>query len=135
MEETTQNHFEGWAVLEIMGHNKFSGYVTTVVYGSTAFFRIDVPEVPKRERKTPYDSFIQDVRVPGGSVVTEAPVQAFTKIFGAGSIYCLTPCTEKFARKAAERDAGSRPVSVVSMPSIAQIDAGLDLDDSDREEP
>lgn len=131
MSETAQNHFEGWAVLEIMGHNKFAGYVQTVVYGSTAFFRIDVPELPERERVTRYDSFINDVRVPSGSTVKEGPIQAFTKIFGAGSIYCLTPCTEEFARKAAEADGGSRPLSVVSM-ALPKAKALVEPEDDDE---
>jgi hypothetical protein len=66
--------FEQWCVVEIMGHKKFAGLVTEQVIGGTSFVRIDVPaiESPKRE--------------------------AFTKLFGAGSIYCMTPCTEETAR-------------------------------------
>lgn len=77
----TVDKFEEWAVVEIMGHKKFSGRVTEQSIGGVSFVRVDVPEVALPERTLP----------------------AFSKLFGAGSIYCISPCTEETARAFAEQ--------------------------------
>lgn len=69
--------FEQWCVVEIMGHKRFAGLVTEQSVGGTSFVRIDIPEVTTT----------------GGQ-----KLPAFTKLFGAASIYCLSPCTEETAR-------------------------------------
>lgn len=73
----TVEKFEEWAVVEIMGHKKFAGKVTEQAVGGASFVRIDVPEIS----------------LPSGDVLP-----AFTKLFGAASIYCISPCTEETAR-------------------------------------
>jgi hypothetical protein len=35
--------FEGWAILELMGHRRLAGYLTEATIGGGAFLRIDVP--------------------------------------------------------------------------------------------
>lgn len=72
---TDQPAFECWAIVEVMGHRRFAGYVTEQVIAGQGFVRIDVPEAGGRP--------------------------AFTKILGAGSIYAITPVTEDTAREAA----------------------------------
>lgn len=74
---TEVEEFKSWCVVEIMGHKKFAGLATEQSIGGTSFVRIDVPEVTTS----------------GGTVLP-----AFTKLFGAASIYCLSPCTEETAR-------------------------------------
>lgn len=44
-----QNRFEGFAVVELFGHAKEIGFVTTEYYGTAAFFRVDTPELPERD--------------------------------------------------------------------------------------
>ena len=73
--ETVQK-FQEWAIVEIMGHKRFAGLVTEQAIGGTSFVRIDVPQVELPERMLP----------------------AFTKLFGAASIYCISPCTEETAK-------------------------------------
>lgn len=73
----TVEKFEQWCVVEIMGHKRFAGLVTEQSVGGTSFVRIDIPEVTTT----------------GGQ-----KLPAFTKLFGAASIYCLSPCTEETAR-------------------------------------
>lgn len=63
---------EMWAIVEVMGHNRFAGFVTEQPVGGASLLRIDVPEVEGRA--------------------------AFTKFIGVGSIYAITPCTEETAR-------------------------------------
>lgn len=70
----TEEKFDCWAIVEIMGHKKFAGRVTEQTIGGTSFVRVDVPE-------------ISDPKLP-----------PFTKLFGAGSIYCISPCTEETAK-------------------------------------
>jgi hypothetical protein len=57
--------FEQWCILEIMGHQTFAGLVSEQAIGGASFVRIDVPEADG--------------------------LPAFSKCFGAGSIYCITP--------------------------------------------
>lgn len=73
---TTVEKFEQWCVVEIMGHKKFAGFVTEQSVGGSSFVRVDVPEVTVDGKTLP----------------------AFSKLFGAASIYCLSPCTEETAR-------------------------------------
>ena len=44
-----QNTFEGWAIVELMGHRKEIGYVTTENFGAASLFRVDRPELPTVE--------------------------------------------------------------------------------------
>lgn len=69
--------FDQWAILEVMGHQKFAGRVTEQAIGGASFVRSDIPETEGRP--------------------------AFTKLFGGGSIYCLTPVTEEVARALAAK--------------------------------
>lgn len=73
----TVEKFEQWCVVEIMGHKKFAGFVTEQSLGGSSFVRIDVPEI---------------------TLANGTKLPAFTKLFGAGSIYCLSPCTEETAK-------------------------------------
>lgn len=81
--------FDQWAILEVMGHQKFAGHVTEQAVGGASFVRIDIPEGAGRP--------------------------AFTKLFGGGSIYCITPVTEEVARALAAR-IRSEPVQPWELP-------------------
>lgn len=35
--------FEGWAILELMGHRRLGGYVSEATVAGAGFLRIDVP--------------------------------------------------------------------------------------------
>ena len=85
---TESPKFESWAILEIMGHVKLAGYVTEQSIAGSAFIRIDVPAA--------------------GSV------DGFTRFFGSGSVYSLSPVTEEIARDVAG-NLSSRPVSVYDL--------------------
>lgn len=67
--------FESWAIVEIMGHRQFAGFVGEQTIGGVAFVRIDVPECKVNGQTLP----------------------AFTKLFGASAIYAISPCTEETA--------------------------------------
>lgn len=122
---TTVVKFETWAIVEIMGHKRFAGYVTEQAVGGSSFVRIDVPEI---------------------TLVSEKRLPAFTKLFGAGSIYCISPCTEETARAFAAQlrseafalyEAPRLPAPQVSNePAPGEFGGGwLDNDDEDDESP
>lgn len=92
MTQTTEP-FATWAILEIMGHQRFAGYITEQTIGGAAMLRIDVPAI--------------------------GVLQAFTRYFGAHSVYSITPCTEELARELA---AGFKrqPVNLYDLPEELQ---------------
>ena len=100
--------FQSWAIVEVMGHSTFAGYVTEQVIGGTTFVRVDVPAVGKEP--------------------------AFTKLLGAASIYAITPVAEEVATRAA---AGMRtpPINVYlpALPAAAHAAVDAEYDD-DMEE-
>lgn len=78
-----------WAIVEIMGHKRYAGYVSESVVGGASFVRVDVP--------------------------ANDDCQAFSKMFGAASIYCITPVSEDAARVAAGR-LKEQPMSEWDLP-------------------
>jgi len=111
-----QSKFEGWAIVEVMGHNAFQGFVTTESFGGTVLFRVDVPEIPQQTTEAG----------------TREAVPAFTKLIGAGSIYCITPCTEDTA-KAARLSSVYRPL--IPLDVVKALPPGRDPDDDDDSDP
>jgi hypothetical protein len=75
--------FEGWAIVELMGHRRLAGHVSEQDIAGTAFLRLDVP-----------------ARAGDG----------ITQFYSAAAVYCITPTTEDIARKIGERSAPA-PVS------------------------
>lgn len=75
--------FEGWAVLELMGHRRLVGYVRETTLAGAGVLRIDVLNT-----------------VGGGSA------EPATQFYPPSALYCLTPCTEEAARRCVERPAG-----------------------------
>lgn len=121
MTDTPQSSFEGWAVLEIFGHQRYAGYVTTQAFGQAVLFRVDVPPLPERERTAKYYEHADDgTSIPPGSTVKEIAVQAYTKFFGPGAIYAMTPCSQEAAEKAVA-SMTSRKVSIVSLAPEARV--------------
>lgn len=87
---TDENQFEIWGILEIMGHQTYAGHISEQTIAGDGFIRVDVPQVGE--------------------------LPAFTKIFGAASIYAITPTTEEVARMRAESLRQS-PLSVYDLPA------------------
>lgn len=87
---TENKPFDEFAILEIMGHNRYAGRVSEQTIGGASFIRVDVPELgPKRP--------------------------AFSKLFGAGSIYAITPVSEQVAFLTAQK-LGQEPLTVWDLP-------------------
>lgn len=86
--------FDCWAIVELMGHLKLAGHVSEQNVAGAALLRVDVP--------------------PANGLAE------FTRFFGAGSIYSLTPVSEEVARAVAST-LNAAPISVYELPeSIRQ---------------
>lgn len=121
-EEQKQGHLETWAIVEVMGHQTYAGFVTTEAFGGAVLFRVEVPEIPAGEPKElEHTDYIEGAYREKGTVVKPAAMPGFTKLIGAGSIYAITPCTEEAARLQRLRLVG-QPLQLVSLPVARQID-------------
>jgi hypothetical protein len=122
MTEQQQAKFEGWAIVDVLGHQRYVGYVTTEAFGQAVLFRIDVPALEARERTTKSPGYAgNDGRyLPAGTVVTEGPVAGYTKLIGSGSIYAITPCTKEAALAAVE-EMQHRPLMSVQLPEVPAL--------------
>ena len=72
-----------WALVELFGHQRIIGQIGEQQIGGETFIRVDVPAV--------------------------GDTPAFTKLYGKGAIYAMTPITENLAREALE---AMKPVPV-----------------------
>lgn len=91
--ENIPKSFDEWAIVEIMGHQKYAGRVTEQTIAGGALLRIDIP--------------------------TTAKQPAHTKLFGIGSVYALTPTTEAIATAMAAT-LGNAPITVYDLPASWQ---------------
>lgn len=71
MTEKTEGSFEGWVILELMGHRKLGGYLKEEAIAGSSFIRIDV------------------INVKGESVATQ--------LYNPTAVYCITPTTQELA--------------------------------------
>ena len=72
--------FAEWAIVEIMGHRVFAGFVTEHIIAGKGFIRIDVPEVRL-------------------SMFGNDRSAAYTKVFGPDAVFSISPCSEDYVRK------------------------------------
>lgn len=100
--------FEGWAILELMGHRRLAGYVKQVDLAGAGFLRLDVPG----------DMLAGHVDGAWGGA---------TQFYPPSSVYCLTPTTEDVARRLAAR-ARPEPVSRWELPELPAA-----ADDGDKD--
>ena len=133
------NTFEGWAILELMGHRRLAGKLSEAIIGGASFIRIDVPTLctgtaanwcplhgdckcphPEIEKNDPGCPLHND-RSPHGEE------WAATQFYSASAVYCITPTTEDIARKVAA-SAQPAPVQRWELPP-----ASSRFDDSDLE--
>jgi hypothetical protein len=108
MNEIKQSTFEGWAIVELLGHQREIGFVTTRAFGQAVLFQIDTPELPEREfvlTSPEYTSMGADSRswTPAGAKVKRAASPARSRLVAPGSLYAINPCTELAAREALEQ--------------------------------
>lgn len=106
----TEIAFEGWAIVELMGHRQRGGYAKDVEMFGGKLLRIDIPVAPEK---------------------------TVTEFYGCSAIYALRPCTEEIVRDHVKRayDGDLRPVRPLEYretptPRITtEHDADLDMRD------
>jgi len=121
-----QTEFKGWAVVEVMGHQRHIGYVETQTFGAACLFRVDTPELPEREYEIKRPEWIDgEGTCPAGTKVRRAASPACSVLVGSASIYRIIPCSEELAREQIDSRT-SRPLIVVSRPPKALAAAAND---------
>ncbi len=108
--------FENWCLIELFGHQRIAGLVTEQVIGGQGFVRVDVPELDLTS-------------LPGPEL---GKISGFTRFYGAGAIYSITPVSEEICRAAAEA-MRVRPVNVY-IPQLPARGTELDLDPDELED-
>jgi hypothetical protein len=142
-----QAKFEGYAIVDVLGHQRYAGFVRTEAYGQVVMFRVDVPGLPAREHtltEPQYATEVEGVRrwCPVGTKVQRPPTLGFTKLIGAGSIYSISPCDEAAAMAAVEASQRAE-FKLISLPERKALAApdhpepadADDTEDDEDEEP
>ena len=135
MSEQTQ--FNGWAIVELFGHQREIGFVTTQYFGTACMFQVDVPELPERDSILAEPQYVGNQWTPKGSKVRKAAAPARSRLLGPGAVYAMNPCSEAAAMQAIERLAG-REIAVIEMPKVTEIASELpfetEIQDDEYEE-
>lgn len=77
--------FEGWCIIELLGHRRLAGYVREQNIAGAGFLRLDVP------------------------AAKDSDPDIATQFYPPSSVYCITPTTEAVARAVGSK---SRPEPV-----------------------
>lgn len=121
--ETTSAKFEGWALVELFGHGREAGFVTTQYFGDKAMFQVDVPEIEEREETLSSPKWDGSRLLPAGSVISRAAIPGRTRLVNPGAVYAMNPATEAAVR-AAVSSSERREIKVISLPDSAQLEDG-----------
>lgn len=104
--------FEGYAIVELMGHNIVAGHIREQTIAGAAMLRVDVPAVGNRP--------------------------AYTKFYAPSAIYAITPADEHTANVAAQNLAVT-PISpwiIAALPVLSTDEPDYDQEpDDDYDEP
>lgn len=84
----SDNDYEGWAILELMGHRRLGGHLTAASIAGASLLKIDV--------------YTDDFCDPSA-----------TQFYSPAAVYAITPCTEETARRVNGKVA---PVAVWELP-------------------
>ena len=124
MSEQQQAQFEGWAIVEMFGHNKAAGYVTTQNFGQACLFRLDTPELPDRDVTMARPGSLGGEWLDAGTSVRRPAEPARSKLIGPGAVYAINPCTEEAVREYLE-SSRTLPLIVLDRPKRAELPAGF----------
>lgn len=102
--------FEAWAIVELFGHQVIAGRVTDQAIGGETFIRVDVPAVGEKKK--------------------------FTKMFGKGAIYAITPTEESTVKAYCERNREEpiHPYMLASPSSIEQVWEDAEMEEQGTED-
>jgi hypothetical protein len=131
--ENEQAKFEGWARVEVMGHQTHIGFVRTEAYGQAVMFRIDTPEAPEREFVLESPEYCGNTWTPAGSKVKRASREGGSVLVGAGSIYRIVPLTETAALHLIDKNSPA-PLKLVALPEGKALPAPEEPEQEDDDE-
>jgi hypothetical protein len=136
--EVKQGAFEGWAIVEMMGHRKEIGFVTTQAFGQAVLFRVDTPELPEREYTLESPEYARhngtgERWCPTGTKVKRESSPARSCLVAPSSLYAINPCTEQAAMALIERNK-VRPLIALELPEQAALPPAQSLEDQNYED-
>lgn len=138
---TAESTFEGWAIVELMGHRRLGAWVSEAEIGGASMLRLDIPGDScaacghPETRHTSGGMCAGDP--PDGSechCVLIPPLKTdvyATQFYSASALYCLTPSTEEMARAVRSRP---EPVTSWELPRPQLPAATVDENDDDEYE-
>lgn len=106
--------FEGWVILELMGHRRLAGHLREQEIAGQGFLRLDV--------------YTGTPTVAGAE--PDEPVT--TQFYAPQAVYCITPTTEETARRVADPETAA-PVKRWELP--ARPTASQDEDEDPNLDP
>lgn len=124
--EVKQATFEGWAAIEMMGHRKEIGFVTTQAFGQAVLFRVDNPGLPEREYILESPEYAGGQYCPTGTKVKRSSSPARSCLVAPSALYAINPCSEQAAMAMIERSI-ARPLIVLELPEQAALPPGPDI--------
>lgn len=105
MNTNTTDKFESWAKVELFGHSVIVGKVSEAAIGGCNFLRVDVP--------------------------SQGEHQAFTKFYGNGAVYAMTPVSEEVAMRLLNNYRAT-PINTYELRALPMADEDADWDDQDQ---
>ncbi len=128
-----QAKFEGWALIELFGHQTEAGFVTTQYFGDKAMFQVDVPEIEARQETLDVPRWIGSSLAPVGSVVEGEAIAGRSRLINPGAVYAMNPATEAAVRAAITRSV-RREIKVISLPEGKHLLPGRGEENDENEE-
>lgn len=113
--ELPQSKFEGYAVVELLGHRKEIGFVITQAFGPSVLFRVDTPELPDREYILETPQYVDGRFCPIGTKVKRPASPGRSCLVAPSALYAINPCSEEAAMLAIERSM-ARPLIILELP-------------------
>jgi len=111
---TESEAFEGFAILELMGHRRLAGWVSEQTIAGAAFIRLDIPA---------------DGDDAGATYDPDQDSYVATQFYSPQALYCLTPTTKDVALAVAKFNKPA-PVQRWELPA-AQETPGAEYADFD----
>lgn len=106
---------EGFHVVEILGHQRVAGFVTTKYFGGVALFHVTLDATEWRELTLPDDRYVEHEYLCAGSVI-RVRGKKIDQMVSAGSIYRISAATEEEVRIAQPQD-----IDIVSRSERKQL--------------
>lgn len=109
---TEVSDYEGWAIVELMGHRRLAGRIRSAVIAGAAMLRIDVYHHVERDDDEPLA----------------------TQFYAPAAIYAVTPCSEETARRVGGVVAPVQRWELPALPAAATVEQRDEVELEERDE-